>query len=78
MHRQDRNGQNLPGADEHPVTQDFKDWFTHMANFPGHKATSTQSEYWVDSVRNWRHLKLIRKAPHSDGYRQRSPFAFQP
>jgi len=34
-------GWTLPVADERPVMQDFKDMFTHIGQFPGHKTGQT-------------------------------------
>jgi len=49
-----------------------------MGQFPGHKTGSARSEYRANRVRNWPQLKLIRKAPHSDGRRRQGLFASQP
>jgi hypothetical protein len=43
----------LPGTDERPVMQDFKDRFTDMDQLPGHKAgqgSGRVSQVQADSV----------------------------
>jgi hypothetical protein len=62
----------LPRADERPVMQDFgselagSEPLTDMSQFPGDKAEQWQAE--LDK------FKLIRRPPHSDGYRRYAAF----